>query len=120
MDAAAVLRDGDILGRVLETLVAAQLRAESALAESRSRLFHLRQEQGRCEVDMVAELTGGRLIGVEIKADSAPRADSARHLRRLRDAVGDRFLAGIILHTGPRCYALDEQVRAAPISVLWS
>lgn len=72
LDADAVLRDGDLLGRVLDTLVASQLRAGLALAQSRPRLYHVRQEQGRHEVDLLGELAGRRVVGVEVKADAAP------------------------------------------------
>jgi len=119
-DAAAVLRDGDLLGRVLDTFVAAQLRAESTVAESCPRLFHLRQEEGRHEVDLIAELSGGRVVGIEVKADAAPGPDSTKHLRWLRDSLGDRFIAGVVLHTGPRSFSLGERLLAAPICTLWS
>ena len=120
MDPGAVLREGGILGRVLDTFVAAQLRAELPVAVSRPRLFHLRQEEGRHEADILAESADGRVIAFEVKADSAPQPDSARHLRWLRDALGERFLRGVVLHTGPRCYPLGERMLAAPICVLWA
>ena len=115
-----VIRNGDLLGRLLDTFVAAQLRAELASASSRPRLYHVRQQQGRFEVDLLAELGGGRLIGIEVKADAAPSADSARHLAALRDRYPETFVAGIVLHTGPRAYRLGDRLAAAPISTLWS
>lgn len=120
VDAAAVLRDGNLLGRLLDTFVAAQLRSEAAAAESRPRLYHLRTHQGRHEVDIVAELRGRRIIGVEVKADSAPVKDAARSLAWLRDNFEDRFAAGVVLHTGPYTYPLGDRITAAPISTLWS
>jgi len=120
LDAAGVLRDGDILGRILDTFVAAQLRAGLAAAESRPRLYHLRQEDGRREIDLLAELAGGGIIGIEVKADAAPRPKAAAHLRWLRDKLGERFLAGAVLHTGPGVYELDERILAVPICVLWN
>jgi predicted AAA+ superfamily ATPase len=120
IDVDFVIRNGDLLGRLLDTFVAAQLRAELASASSRPRLYHLRQQQGRFEVDLLAELGGGRLIGIEVKADAAPTADSARHLAALRDRYPDTFIAGIVLHTGPRAYRLGDRLAAAPISTLWS
>lgn len=120
LDTAGVLRDGDVLGRVLETFVAAQLRAEAAVAESRPRLFHLRQEDGRRQVDILAESAGGRVVAIEVKADSAPGPGAAKHLGWLRDALGERFLAGAVLHTGPRVYELGERIVAAPIGTLWA
>jgi len=119
-EVAGVMRDGELLGRVLDTFVAAQLRPELAVAESKPRLHHLRTEQGRHEVDLLAELAGGRLVGIEVKAGSAARAEDARHLAWLRDEVGDRFAAGVVLHTGSRVYALSEKIVAAPIATLWA
>jgi hypothetical protein len=43
----------------------------------------------------------------------------ARHLEWLRDELGDRFIAGVVLHTGPRAFKVAGQVIAAPISTLW-
>jgi predicted AAA+ superfamily ATPase len=120
VDVDAVMRDGDLLGRVLDTFVAAQLRVEPVVATTRPRLFHLRQEQGRHEVDVVAELGGQRVIGIEVKATAGPSAEAARHLVWMRDQLGDRFLAGVVLHSGPHRYRLAERIVAAPICVLWN
>lgn len=119
-EVAGVMRDGELLGRVLDTFVAAQLRPELAVAASRPRLHHLRTEQGRHEIDLLGELAGGRLVGIEVKAGSAARPEDARHLAWLRDEVGDRFAAGVVLHTGSRVYPLGERIIAAPIATLWS
>lgn len=119
-DGNAVLADGDLLGRVLDTFVWTQLRAEAAVAEPPPSLFHLREEQGRREVDLLAETAPGRVIGLEVKATSAPRPRDARHLAWLREELGDRFLGGAVLHTGPSCFELGERIVAAPISTLWA
>jgi predicted AAA+ superfamily ATPase len=120
VDADAVLREGDLFGRVLDTFVAAHLRAEAAFTDCRPRLYHLRTEQGRHEVDLLAEIGAGHVIGIEVKATSAPKAASAEHLAWLRDELGARFLAGVVLHTGPRTFDLGERIVAAPISTLWA
>ena len=120
IDVDHVLRDGDLLGRLLDTLVVAQLRAELPVAATRPRLCHLRQQQGRLEVDILAELAGGRLVGIEVKATAAPGPSDARHLAALRDAEPERFVAGVVLHTGPRTFGLGDRIWAAPISSLWS
>ena len=66
-------------------------------------------------------MRGGRyVVAVEIKAHSAPTPHAARHLVWLREQLGDRFLAGVVLHTGPRIYRLDDRVVAAPIASIWS
>lgn len=114
------MRSGDLLGRILDTFVALHLRVEAAVAESRPRLYHLRTEQGRQEIDLLAEVGTGQVVAFEVKATSAPDADSARHLAWLRDQLGERFIAGVVLHTGPRTFTLGERLQAAPISTLWA
>jgi len=118
-EVSGVMRDGQLLGRVLDTFVAAQLRPELAIATSRPRLHHLRTEQGRHEVDLLGELAGGSLVGIEVKAGASPTASDARHLAWLRDELGGRFAAGVVLHTGPRVFRLGERIVAAPICALW-
>jgi uncharacterized protein len=119
LDPQGVLDDGDLLGRLLDTFVVAQIRPETVVAESEARLYHLRTQGGRHEVDVIAELGGQRVIGIEIKASAAPIAADAKHLTWLRDELGTRFVAGVILHTGPRVYMLANGILAAPISTLW-
>ncbi|MCO5314911.1 MAG: DUF4143 domain-containing protein [Solirubrobacterales bacterium] len=119
LDAGAVLADGDMLGRILDTFVMAQLRPETAISRFRPRIYHLRTKGGRQEIDLLVELAGQKLIGIEVKASAAPDRSDARHLAWLRDQVGDRFIAGVVLHTGPRTYQLDEKIMAAPIAGLW-
>jgi uncharacterized protein len=119
VDARAVLRDGDLLGRLLDSLVMAQLRIECVVSELSPRLFHVRDANGRHEVDILIEFGDGRVIGIEVKADSAPGPDAARHLRWLRDAIGSQFAFGLVLHTGPRPFRFDESIAALPICTLW-
>lgn len=119
LDADLVMRNGDLLGRLLDTFVMAQLRPEIPVTATRPRLYHVRQQQGRLEVDLLAELGGGQLVGIEIKADAAPDVASARHLAMLRDEYPETFVAGVVLHTGPRAYRLGERLYAAPISSMW-
>jgi predicted AAA+ superfamily ATPase len=116
----AVMRDGDLLGRVLDTFVASQLRVELTIAQTRPRLFHVRQEQGRHEVDLVGELAGRHVAAIEVKASAAPDRDDAVHLTWLRDRLGSRFARGVVLHTGPRTYPLGDRIVAAPICTLWA
>jgi uncharacterized protein len=119
VDERAVLRDSDLLGRLIESYALAQLRSELAIAESPLRLHHLRDSEGRHEVDIVAERSDGRVIAIEVKATAAPRIDDARHLLWLREKIGDRFVAGIVLHTGPRPFHHELGISFLPISTLW-
>jgi uncharacterized protein len=120
LDENAVLREGDLLGRLLDTFVAAQIRPELELASPGPRLYHLRTRDSEHEVDLVAELPANHVLAIEVKATAAPGLSDARHLTWLRDRLGERFLAGAVLHTGPRPFRLAERVFALPICTLWS
>lgn len=113
-----VLADGDLLGRLIETFAIAQLRSDLSRTPT-VRLHHLRAEAGRHEVDIIAELGAQGVIGMEVKATAAPRADDARHLAWLRDRMGEQFALGVVLHTGPSVYRLGERLVAVPICALW-
>ena len=116
----AILYGPDMLGRLLDTFVAAQLRAELAASSNGPRLYHLRDEQQRREVDLLIETAGGQLIGIEVKASATVTASDARHLAWLRDETGEAFVTGIVLHTGPYVFPLGDRIIAAPVSSLWS
>lgn len=120
LDERSVLRDGDVLGRLIDTFVVSQIRPEAELGPQRARLHHLREKDGRHEIDLLAEMAGGDVIALEIKATAAPGSDDARHLAWLRDQLGRRFLAGAVLHTGPRPFVLSERILALPICSLWT
>lgn len=117
-DERSVLRDGDLLGKVLETYVVGHLRAEVAVAEERARLGHLRTKEGRQEIDAVVETPRG-ILAFEVRADAAPRAGAAAHLRWLQGQLGERFLLGVVLHTGPQTFELGPSLVAAPIAALF-
>ena len=119
LDERAVLRNGDVLERMIDTFVLAQIRPEVALTSSRSRLYHLRTRDARHEIDLIAGLSGEDVVAVEIKSSSAPKRSDARHLEWLREQLGERFLAGAVLHTGPRPFRLAERIFALPICTLW-
>lgn len=120
VDAAGVLRDPGLLGRLMDTFVVAALRSECGVADSAPRLFHLRQQDGRHEVDVVVEYPDGRVVGIEVKAAASIDPADARHLGWLRDQLGDRMIGGIVLHTGRHTFRVDDRVIAAPIAALWA
>jgi uncharacterized protein len=119
IDERSLLRDGDLLGRLIDTYVLAQLRPELTVASSGAKLYHLRHDAGTHEIDLIAESRDGRIAGIECKANSAPGRDDAAHLIWLRDQLGDRFTTGVVLHTGPRVFRIDERIYAVPIASIW-
>ena len=118
--ASAVLRDGNLLGRMVDTFALAQLRPEVAIPGSRRRAHYLRTRGGRQEIDLIVELGDGLVLALECKAGAAPSTRDARHLVWLREQLGDRFVAGAVLHTGPDVFVLGDRIFAVPLSAMWA
>ena len=115
-----ILANAATLGRVIESFVAMQLRPEIAISDAMPTLSHLREKAGRREIDFIIEYADTTIAAVEVKSTSSPDLSDARHICWLRDTLGDRFLAGIVLHSGPYTLPLSDRVWAAPISTLWA
>jgi predicted AAA+ superfamily ATPase len=114
-----VLLDSDLLGRLIDTFVAAQLRAELPISDLQPRIYHLRQDGGRREIDILLELSGHQKVAIEVKASANPGPASSRHLGWLRDQLDDRFVHGPVLHTGRFIQQVGDRITAAPICTLW-
>ena len=115
-----VLRDGDLLGRVLDTFVSSQIRSDCALLPLPPRVHHLRSEQGRHEIDILIEVGVGKLIAIEVKATTSPSLHDAKHLQWIGDELGERVIASVLFHTGSHTAQLSPRIVALPISALWS
>lgn len=105
-------------GQLVETLVFSELRRQLSWAEAEVDIFHWRDREG-AEIDLVLEASDGRVIGIEVKAGQTPRADWFRWLSRMRETLGDRFVAGIALYAGAQVVPFGDRLHAVPIPALW-
>lgn len=111
-------RDPDLLGRILDTFVAAELRAQAAHSVPAPRLHHLRSQDGYREIDLIIE-HAGRIVAIEVKASSGADRRDARHLEWLAQQLGATFQAGIVLSPNPHPVRYGKQIVGLPISALW-
>jgi predicted AAA+ superfamily ATPase len=114
-----IVEDGTFAGPIFETFTAMELARQCDWAESSPSLFHYRDRQQR-EVDVVLELGSGEVAGVEIKTAASVGAKDFAGLRHLRDRLGDRFTAGVVLYTGRRTLSFGERLAAVPLCGLWA
>jgi uncharacterized protein len=111
--------DAELAGRLIETFVAGELRAQAEWSSTRPSLYHFRDRDG-AEVDLVLESGDGRVVGVEVKAGATVRAEDFRGLRLLEQRMGADFAAGLVLCTAPAPSHLGGRLWIMPISALWS
>jgi predicted AAA+ superfamily ATPase len=111
--------NGDLAGALLEGFVAGELRRQLGWSDELVRISHFR-DQAVGEVDLVLETPDGRVVGIEVKAKAAPTGKDVRGLTQLRDTLGRRFVAGIVLHTGATSGSFGDRISAVPLDVLWT
>jgi uncharacterized protein len=118
-DADAFERGTADLGAAVEAFVGMELVRLAGLDPVRATVHHYRTRTG-AEIDFLLEAPDGRVVGVEVKVGSTVGGDDFRHLAALRDALGERFVRGVVLHLGERPLPFGDRLAAWPISALWS
>jgi len=113
------LAAGPVGGSFMESFVVNELAKQAAVIDEPLLLAHFRDRSG-AEVDVLVERSDGSVFGFEVKSATTANARDAAGLRFLRDRLGDRFVAGIVLHTGPLTANLGDRLWALPVAGLWS
>lgn len=57
---------------------------------------------------------------MEVKASATLGPRDFRGLQSLAESAGERFVRGVILHTGDSMVPFGKDLYAAPLSVLWT
>lgn len=105
-------------GHLLETFVVGELRKQASWLNEPVTLGHWRTSDG-AEVDLVVEFDDGTVAAFEVKANERATAPAFNGLQQLRDALGPRFRAGVVLTTGRRSYTYSDRLHVMPIDRLW-
>jgi predicted AAA+ superfamily ATPase len=105
-------------GALLETFVVTEVLKQLGWSCTVARPFHYRTADG-VEVDLVLEAADGRVAAIEIKAGSRLTTAATRGLVHLRDRLGDRFVAGLVLNTGSQAQRVGDRLSVAPVDQLW-
>ena len=109
-------RDGTLLGALFESLVTLTVRVAAQAAEAR--VAHLRTNTGEHEVDLIVERDDGRVVALEVKLSTTVTDRDVRHLRWLRDTIGDELLDAIVVTTGQHAYRRPDGIAVVPAALL--
>ena len=118
IDAAALDEDRVALGPMLESFVLQELRRQASWRPVPVDFFHFR-DRDDFEVDIVLEQGHAAVAGVEVKATATVKDGDLRGLRKLRDAAGKRFAAGVVLYDGSATIGFGDRLHAVPLRALW-
>lgn len=117
VDAAALTKDRDILGQLLETFVFQELKRQASWNETPVQFHHFRDKDG-VEVDIVLE-QAGIVAGIAVKAAATVTGKDFRGLKKLGEMTGERFAAGVVMYNGENVAGFGENLFAIPIRALW-
>jgi predicted AAA+ superfamily ATPase len=112
----AIPRDGAFLGALFESLVTLSVRVFAQAAEAR--IYHLRADDGRHEVDLIVEGRGGEVVAVEVKLAATVDDNDVKHLRWLRERIGDRLQEAVVITTGPHAFRRKDGICVVPLALL--
>lgn len=115
----AAIDQGELAGMLLETFVVMELVKQRTWSRTRADLYFYRDAHQR-EVDVVIETPAGDVAGVEVKAAASLGRSDTRGLRFLRDKLGHRFKAGIVVYTGAATLPMGDRIWAVPLRGLWA
>lgn len=105
---------GVVTGEVFETFVVSELIKWARTVGSEMRFFYYRTRSG-LECDLLIE-TGEGLLGVEIKSRERVDQRDASSLRRIAEAVGTKWLGGMVVYSGRHLEPLCEpDIWAVPV-----
>jgi predicted AAA+ superfamily ATPase len=118
IDSKALASDKLLLGQLLESFVFQELRRQASWHDEAINFCHYR-DKDQFEVDIVLEFSGRKIAGVEVKASATVVDSDSRGLRKLKDASGKQFAAGVVLYDGESSVRFAEDLFAVPIKALW-
>lgn len=117
-DARRVREDDGLSGSLFETFVATELERQASWFPESLSFWHYRE--GDREVDVIIERPSGDIVGIKVKAGATVRARDFRGLAHMRERLGPRFAAGVVLYAGERTLPFGGSLWALPLSALWS
>jgi uncharacterized protein len=106
-------------GHLVETFAVGEILKQVSWWDGPVRVGHFRTADAE-EVDLVLERDDGQVIAFEIKAGTrVDRADLAG-IRALRNRLGARLAAAIVLHTGSLAHTHEDGTTVLPLDALWT
>jgi hypothetical protein len=116
VDAVPTVRDGGLFGALFESLVTLSMRTYAQAADVEHR--YVRTHGGEHEVDGLFVRRDQRCVAYEVKLGGTITDKDVRHLRWLKEHLGEQLLDAIIVHTGPAAYRREDGIGVVPAALL--
>lgn len=110
------LANGAVFGRLFESLCAQSL--QTYAQSNDARVYHLRTQRGDHEIDFIIEGQDGSVVAVEVKLSQSPTDSDVRHLKWLRQKLGDRLADVVVVCTSPWAFRRSDGIAVVPAALL--
>jgi predicted AAA+ superfamily ATPase len=117
-DEKRIALDNQVTGKVLENFVAMEVVKYLGWSTNRARLYHYQRD--REDVDLIMERADGKIVAIEVKASATITSHDYRWLLKLQERVGNRLVAGAVIHPREQTIPLGNRIWALPIAALWT
>ncbi len=119
LNAVSLSANRPLFGHILETFVLQELKRQASAHQQRHTFHHFRDRYG-VEVDIVIQRSALAAAGVEVKASGTVVNSDFKGLRKLEEALGEKFAGGVLLYTGDRVMPFGDKLYALPLQFLWA
>ncbi|MFT3854085.1 MAG: DUF4143 domain-containing protein [Ilumatobacteraceae bacterium] len=109
-------RDGTLLGALFESLLTLSVRVYAQA--NRASVSHLRTQRGEHEVDLIVTGDDGAVVALEVKLGAVADERDVRHLRWLRERLGDVLTDAAVITTGSTAYRRPDGIAVIPAALL--
>lgn len=113
-----VADDDQVTGKIFENFVTMEVLRHQPWASEPANIFHYQRDKE--DVDLVIERYDGTVVAIEAKAKASLGTKDYRWITKMRNELGDRFRAGVVIHSGGQTVPLGERLWAMPVSGLWT
>lgn len=107
---------GQALGPLFESLVT--LSARVYAQHSEAHVAHLRDRNGRHEIDLIIEGQDRRIVALEVKLSATVTDSDCAQLHWLENHIGTRLADAVIITTGPYAYRRPDGIAVIPAPLL--
>jgi len=88
------------------------------LSKKELKFYHFKASNGE-EIDILLQDRSGNVVGIEVKSNSKFTPEDFRGINYLKEKLRNKFLKGIVWHTGSQAIPFGENFFALPINSLW-
>ncbi|MCQ9343492.1 ATP-binding protein [Corynebacterium kozikiae] len=110
-------KQAQLFAQLFESLVVLSVRV--AAEALNAKCWHLRTQKGDREIDVVVEDENQRIVGIEVKVSPVVKDDDVKHLLWLKETIGPKFAAGVVVHAGKQLYRRADGIWVVPLAALY-